>query len=262
MGMVESPTRQGEATSDRVSNGKKPPHKCYGCEKEYTRPHKRLQHMRDCCPDELVGCPTCGVGYTNQDGMEVHHARQHDESLADTVEIYCDYCGEFYKEVYAYEADNYSTCDDCRNKAKSERMSGENNPMYKPDKPELTCKQCGDTFKVQPRNTDRQFCDYKCRDKYQRGENHPVWNGGKEHYYGPHWPEVRKKCLERDNYRCQGCGKHDKDASIALNAHHIKPRKTFDDPKDGDTVDNLVSLCLTCHHKWEGLPVKPVLLEP
>lgn len=252
---------QGDASTGRKCEGKKPPHECFRCDKEYSRPHKRLIHMRDCCPDLLETCPTCETGYTNWNGVKVHHARQHGESLSKT-DIYCERCGDFYKRVYKSSADSYSICDDCRPKVKSERMSGEANPQYGTGEViEYDCKYCGEhNSQLKSDSGKGIFCDMDCRDAYQRGEKHPSYNGGKEHYYGPNWEEQRRKCLERDNYLCQDCGVPNKDAPIALNAHHIQPYKTFNSRERANRVENLVALCLSCHKKWEGIPVRPKLL--
>ena len=262
----ESAPDQRDASTGRKCEGKKPPHECFDCEKEYTRPHKRLVHMRDCCPDLLETCPTCGVGYTNDYGVKLHHSREHGESIA-KVDIYCERCGDFYKEVYESTADHYSVCDDCRPKVKSERVMGEKNPQFGTGETiEFDCKYCGEHKEQPARNNNRGvFCDGECRNAWLReehcGENHPWWKGGvSDYYYGPNWEEQREKCLERDNYRCQDCGVSNEDATIALNAHHIVPFREFDERERANRVENLVSLCLSCHGRWEGIPVRPKLL--
>ena len=262
----ENAPRQGDVGTSRKCEGKKPPHECFSCDKEYTRPHKRLVHMRDCCPELLEDCPSCGSGYTNEMGVKVHHARQHGESLS-KVDIHCKRCGDFYKRVYQSSEENYSYCEDCRPKVISERVSGENNPMSGTGTMvEYDCRYCGEHHEhLQSYAGGKSvFCDAECRDAWLRehntGEKNPVWNGGKVGYYGPNWERQRKKTLERDDYRCQSCGIHNDDATIALNAHHIVPFKSFDDREKANRVDNLVSLCLSCHGKWEGLPVRPTLI--
>ena len=56
------------------------------------------------------------------------------------------------------------------------------------------------------------------------------------------WRELRKKCLERDGYKCYRCEKISKSGQ-GLSAHHIIPR--IDDGPN--TLDNLVTLCHACH---------------
>lgn len=71
--------------------------------------------------------------------------------------------------------------------------------------------------------------------EYQGGEQQGFWN-------------VREYVLFRDKHTCQWC--HGKSGDEILNVHHRESRKT-----GGDSPDNLVTLCETCHHKIhrEGL---------
>jgi len=192
--------------------------------------------------------------------MKIHHSRQHGESLS-KVDVYCERCGDFYKRVYSSSKDSYSICDECRPKVKSERISGEDNPMYgTTDTITFTCQYCGEVKEQPARGNRGVYCDKECRDKHQRGEQHPVWNGSKEGYYGPLWETQREKALERDNHQCQSCGVSDENATIGLNVHHITEYKEFDNDENAHDLDNLVCLCISCHNKWEGIPVKPTLI--
>jgi RRXRR protein/HNH endonuclease len=65
---------------------------------------------------------------------------------------------------------------------------------------------------------------------------------GKQYQEGPQlgfW-NVREYVLARDEHRCQWCAGSSKDA--LLHVHHLESRKT-----DGDSPDNLITLCQTCH---------------
>jgi 5-methylcytosine-specific restriction endonuclease McrA len=62
---------------------------------------------------------------------------------------------------------------------------------------------------------------------YQEGPQLDFWN-------------VREYVLWRDGHLCQWCQGKSKDS--VLNVHHIESRKT-----GGDSPDNLISLCETCH---------------
>ena len=62
---------------------------------------------------------------------------------------------------------------------------------------------------------------------YQHGPQSTFWN-------------VREYVFWRDGHRCQRCEGKSKDP--ILNVHHIESRKT-----GGDSPDNLVTLCETCH---------------
>lgn len=67
-------------------------------------------------------------------------------------------------------------------------------------------------------------------EEYQHGEQLGFWN-------------VREYVLFRDNHECQHC--HGKSKDSILNVHHIESRKT-----GGDSPNNLITLCETCHHKY------------
>lgn len=71
-------------------------------------------------------------------------------------------------------------------------------------------------------------------EEYQQGVQLGFWN-------------VREYVLFRDNHECQCC--HGKSKDNVLNVHHIESRKT-----GGNTPNNLITLCETCHkayHKGE-----------
>ena len=67
-------------------------------------------------------------------------------------------------------------------------------------------------------------------EEYQQGEQLGFWN-------------IREYVLWRDNHECQYC--HGKSKDNVLNVHHIESRKT-----GGDSPNNLITLCETCHHKY------------
>ena len=66
-------------------------------------------------------------------------------------------------------------------------------------------------------------------EEYQNGVQNNFWN-------------VREYVLWRDNHTCQVC--HGKSKDKILNVHHIESRKT-----GGDSPNNLITLCETCHNK-------------
>ena len=76
-----------------------------------------------------------------------------------------------------------------------------------------------------PRSTD-----------YQQGEQFAFWN-------------TREYVLFRDGHTCQCCKGKSKDP--VLNVHHIESRKT-----GGDSPNNLITLCETCHAGYHSGAVK------
>ena len=65
---------------------------------------------------------------------------------------------------------------------------------------------------------------------YQQGPQMNFWN-------------TREYVLARDNHQCQYC--HSKSKDPVLNVHHIESRQT-----GGNSPDNLVTLCETCHKAY------------
>ncbi|MCQ2209175.1 MAG: RNA-guided endonuclease IscB [Paludibacteraceae bacterium] len=72
--------------------------------------------------------------------------------------------------------------------------------------------------------------------EYQQGEQLGFWN-------------VREYVLARDSHVCQCCKGKSKDS--ILNVHHIESRKT-----GGNSPDNLITLCETCHTGYHKGTVK------
>lgn len=74
---------------------------------------------------------------------------------------------------------------------------------------------------------------------------------GTDYQHGPQlgfW-NVREYVLWRDNHECRCC--HGKTKDKVLNVHHIESRKT-----GGDSPDNLVTLCETCHNAYHAAKIK------
>lgn len=71
--------------------------------------------------------------------------------------------------------------------------------------------------------------------------------------YGINWTKQRQKCLERDSYACRVCETHESEISREPSVHHITPRSHFDGtPREMNALENLVTLCPSCHGKLEG----------
>lgn len=72
--------------------------------------------------------------------------------------------------------------------------------------------------------------------------------------YGPNWQQQRQLALARDGYRCRTCGAAEGD----LHVHHIRPFREFgyipgqnDHYLTANQVDNLATLCPSCHRRAE-----------
>jgi len=79
--------------------------------------------------------------------------------------------------------------------------------------------------------------------------------------YGLGWQKIRESVRKRDHYKCQVCGAVESDPSTTLRArqhdvHHKIPFRTFvrdgaGDPSQANRLENLTTLCRTCHQKVE-----------
>ena len=67
--------------------------------------------------------------------------------------------------------------------------------------------------------------------------------------YGPDWPRIRDRVRARDRYTCQVCGAVE--ASRQHDVHHKVPLRAFTSLAEANRLDNLTTLCPSCHHKVE-----------
>lgn len=160
----------------------------------------------------------------------------HDEYRSKQIEIPCEECEKPFKvKIARIEKQNPRYCSmKCRNKA----FRGENSPLYTMQK--RNCLYCKDVFVVKQNQIDvgrGLYCSNECKHKsfeLDRPED-------SKHFYGTSfWLRLRSDCYNRDNHTCQRCEK----TKVRLDAHHIVPR-TFGGE---DKLENLISLCSSCHH--------------
>lgn len=63
-------------------------------------------------------------------------------------------------------------------------------------------------------------------------------------------PLIRQMCFERDNWECQICGSTQEEAP--LHCHHVEGYTQ--NPRLGNDVTNVITLCKTCHKEVHKLP--------
>lgn len=133
------------------------------------------------------------------------------------------------------------------------------------------CAYCGAVDSVPQSRRDQEdqyFCGRECygrwRSENRVGSGSPLWKGGDNVQYGIGWGEKKREAVrERDGRKCQHCGRSEKEHIELFDkkhcVHHIQPARSFDDPKRRNAMDNLVTLCTTCHMTWERMsPLKPI----
>jgi len=207
---------------------------------------------------EGFSCPTCDGTFDTKNGRNVHHYQKHGESIAWSMYT-CYTCGEeFERRKCDVETVEKPVCSlECRKQVLSEAHSGKNSHKYKESF--VNCSECGKEIEVQPVKLETQenyFCDQSCYgewlSKHNYGEAHHQYKSDKKNkrlYETKRWKVTAAKALERDNGECQFCFTDDQ-----LVVHHIHP---VNDGGAKYDINNLVTLCRSCHMKWEGLYLRP-----
>ena len=85
----------------------------------------------------------------------------------------------------------------------------------------------------------------KLRHEFGIGDRNPSWRGGSS--FEPYSPsfnqQLKDRIRVRDNFICQHCGIPELECNTRLHIHHI------DYNKKNSNIDNLISLCVSCHAK-------------
>jgi len=67
--------------------------------------------------------------------------------------------------------------------------------------------------------------------------------------YGPNWAKQRHTARARDGYRCQICGVLEQ--GQAHDVHHKVPFRRFESYRQANRLENLMTLCRSCHRRAE-----------
>ena len=130
------------------------------------------------------------------------------------------------------------------------------------------CKQCGAVFYRCPAKIALGrgiYCSKECYHKGMvglnkgvkrseetiaklSGKNHYNWKGGRslinrKRLKNREWDGIKKLVYARDNRMCQKCKKHC--GWMDISCHHKVPWRIVHD----DNLDNLITLCRSCHAK-------------
>ncbi|NWG06046.1 MAG: DEAD/DEAH box helicase [Chloroflexi bacterium] len=68
--------------------------------------------------------------------------------------------------------------------------------------------------------------------------------------YGPDWGKIRERVRARDGYKCQVCGAPE--TSRQHDVHHKVPFRAFASREEANRLENLITLCPSCHKKTEA----------
>ncbi len=67
--------------------------------------------------------------------------------------------------------------------------------------------------------------------------------------YGPDWGKIRDRVRTRDKFTCQVCGAVE--SSRQHDVHHKVPFRAFASREEANRLENLTTLCPSCHHQVE-----------
>lgn len=273
----------GGADSSTDSADKKT---CLECGKQYNTTQGLVYHYKN---TECSGleCPDCDKShFTTRFGLVRHYGKNHGGGLSMYPRLQD---GEWLREKYVEEG--LSTSDIAELVGSAEcvvvewkqrhgietitdykaRGNGEDNPNWENNTVFVECDYCGQEIEIRKHrknNSRNNYCDRECQANYAseniRGENHPLYDPEKVIDYGPNFTLQRRKAMKRDQYRCQKCGATPIDLGQEPDAHHLIKisyyRENYEAPEwyeKGNQLSNLVALCRSCHHKWEGIPLRP-----
>jgi DEAD/DEAH box helicase domain-containing protein len=68
--------------------------------------------------------------------------------------------------------------------------------------------------------------------------------------YGPDWGKIRERVRARDGYKCQVCGAVE--SGRQHDVHHKVPFRAFTIREEANRLDNLTTLCPSCHKQVES----------
>ena len=123
----------------------------------------------------------------------------------------------------------------------------------------LTCRQCGKEFHRKAYMADWSqergpFCGFACYGIWQRrnllGPDHPSFVPTSPCRGSAQWTRNRILVLERDGKHCVACG-----SANRLHVHHIREWNQAD--PSTHAMDNLVTLCASCHRKAHPMRHRP-----
>jgi len=209
-------------------------------------------------------CENCGEQF-DQNGREKYCSDEclrvgRSQGARASAECVC--CGETFEYYPKKKAGKFcSPCYASNEIDTTTAVSGADHPRWNGGKRICHCDRCGEQVERYPSQIgENVFCGEPCRRAWLSeaftGDGHPNWKGGGNEEYGKGWRAVRQRALERDNYSCQVCGQSREELGRNPDVHHIRPVRSFIDSEshtreDAHYIENVISLCISCHRKAE-----------
>lgn len=190
-----------------------------------------------------------------------------------TVTVRCPHCGdEIERHPHEINQSDRNFCDaTCRGQWRSENWSRENFPVWKGGKVTVECDWCSvevERRRDQLKKYERSFCSDDClgewRSSIQRGQNNPVWTGGRHireairRLIGNSpWTKIASQARKSECGMCKtGTTSDGRQHAV----HHIVPLMAG----GCNEPELLMTLCPSCHRKVEAYTrqlLSPVLVE-
>lgn len=224
-------------------------HQCELCGKEFSSRWPAARWCSRGCRDEgrrqgeTHQCLTCGKSFY----VHLANVRRGYGGNAGRVNAYCS------PECLTTEVRRRNRL----GKAKGRHDTPEQRERKRGPRPHMRhietfiCQRCSTSFEKNGHELRGgiRFCSTTCW--YDHVRDHPEENGqfkgGTNLYYGPNWTRQSRLARERDQHTCQRCGFRREHPRLPV--HHIRPRREFDklDYETANALDNLVTLCRSCH---------------
>ncbi len=124
----------------------------------------------------------------------------------------------------------------------------------------VTCAVCSKILKVPKWYAERgvklYFCSPKCSEEWRRkaypSDEELIKLDGRPEFKGANWPLQSQKARERDSFTCQECGVTESNLGRQLDVHHIISFRFFKSSLEANQLNNLITLCHSCHMKLEA----------
>ena len=236
---------------------------CPGCGCAYPADPKRLKHgrqttcSRKCSYDvraakkrtaQRVECSMCGGSFNRAP------ASRKSKHGAEYCSRSCHYAGRSAGLTGRTVDRPYQVTEEGRAAWRRSAKARRGKPYKAPVS--WDCEACGKTRtlnrgQLAPARKLR-FCSNACADVSNRGENNSSWKGGHTRYYGPDWQAQRIRARTRDGHTCSGCGATRSALGRELDVHHIIRFGDFENSEEANRIDNLISLCHSCHMHAEN----------
>jgi DEAD/DEAH box helicase domain-containing protein len=99
-----------------------------------------------------------------------------------------------------------------------------------------------------------KFCSKGCRAAWESGRDdgpERVHLRGRPNRRGGNWRLQADRARKRDGFCCQVCGITEEALGRRLDVHHRVPARTYRLASESNQLENLVTVCPSCHKRLE-----------